>query len=73
MASSTQIAEQVLRRKGRPMKVLDIADAVVKSPESRLTGRTPMATVMSQLYVEAKKANGRFVKTKPGMMALRTR
>jgi hypothetical protein len=66
------VAAEVLReRGGGPMSVTEIADRVLETGRVSLTGKTPKATISAQLYVDAKKPDGRFERVSRGMLRLR--
>jgi hypothetical protein len=65
-------AAEVLRQEGGgPLAVADIADRVLQRGLVSLRGKTPKATISAQLYVDAKKPNGRFERAARGMIRLR--
>jgi hypothetical protein len=66
-----QAAAEILRREGRPLGISEIADHILRDEAVRLGGKTPKATISGQLYVEAKKPDGMFVKTGRAMIGLR--
>lgn len=63
MASTTEkketareVAVAILKKKGGgPIKVVELADLVVKSGRTKLSGKTPEATVAAHIYTAAKK------------------
>jgi hypothetical protein len=65
-------AAEVLRQEGGgPLAVTDIADRVLQRGLVSLRGKTPKASISAQLYVDAKKSNGRFERAARGMIRLR--
>lgn len=70
--NSKDAAVEVLRQEGGgPMAVNDIADRVLQRGLVTLAGKTPKATIAAQLYVEAKRPDGRFERVGRGMLRLR--
>jgi hypothetical protein len=70
--NSKDAAVEVLRREGGgPMSVSEVAQRVLDSGLVALGGKTPKDTVAAQLYVEARKADGRFERVSRGMIRLR--
>jgi HB1, ASXL, restriction endonuclease HTH domain len=64
-------AVEVLRRAGEPLQANEIGKRVLKVKGVQLGGKTPLATVAAILATENKKPDGLFVRTAPGMYALR--
>jgi len=69
--TTKEAAAEVLRHEGAPLTIDEIADRILKTGNIRLSGKTPKATISAQLYVEAKKPDGMFVKTGRGVIGLR--
>lgn len=71
-ASSRDAAAQLLRDATGPMRVADIADAIVAGNlAGNLKGKTPKATIGAQLYTACKGTGSRFVKVDRGLVDLR--
>lgn len=65
-------AAEVLRQEGGgPLAVGEIADRMLQRGLVSLAGKTPKATISAQLYVDAKKSDGRFERVSRGMIRLR--
>lgn len=64
-------AEVLLQAGGGPMTVGEIADRLLDGGLVSLRGKTPKATISAQLYVDAKKPDGRFERVARGMLRLR--
>lgn len=71
MNAKDAAAEILKREGGGPLAVREIADQVIASGLVSLGGKTPRDTIAAQLYVEAKKPDGRFERTGRGMLRLR--
>lgn len=65
-------AVEILRRHGGgPMNMSDLTDEAISSGLVALGGKTPKATIAAQIYVEAKRADGRFERVGRGTVRLR--
>ena len=62
--------EKVMRAAGRPLNANTIAERILSSGLWQTTGKTPAATVASQIYTSIKNGERRFVQTAPGMFCL---
>jgi hypothetical protein len=56
---------------GGPLSVGEISDGILERGLVSLRGKTPKATISAQLYVDARKTNGRFERVGRGMLRLR--
>lgn len=71
--TTKEAAVEVLRREGAPLPLEEIVDRVLKTENTRLSGKTPKASISAQLYVEAKKPDGMFELVSRGVFRLRQR
>lgn len=69
--SAKQAIQKVLKREGAPLATKVIVERVLATRGVSLKGATPAATIAAILSTENKKADGLFVRTDPGMYALR--
>lgn len=70
--SAKQAIVKILKREGAPLATKTIVERVLATRGVSLKGATPAATIAAILSTENKKADGLFVRTDPGMYALRS-